>query len=81
MQGTGWANYSCFLVWSVKRVSPRDVITMGLWGIEQPFFCVFVYFLHGDKQTNERTTNQQGDPRGSLLLTSEKAVFCKILVI
>ena len=26
--------------------------------------------------TNNRTNNQLGDPRASLLLTSEKAVFC-----
>ena len=45
---------------------------LDLWGSQQPFSCVFGHFRHGDKQPTE----QLGDPRASLLLTSEKAVFC-----
>ena len=48
-----------------------------IWSLgrsQQLFFCVFSHFRHGDDQTNE----QPGDPSASLLLTSEKAVFCKI---
>ena len=47
-----------------------------IWSLgrsQQLFFCVFSHFRHGDDQTNE----QPGDPSASLLLTSEKAVFCK----
>ena len=31
-----------------------------------------------DNRTNEQTTKQPGDPSASLLLTTEKAVFCKM---
>ena len=37
-----------------------------------------VYMAIFGKVTTERTTKQPGDPSASLLLTSEKAVFCKI---
>ena len=49
-----------------------------IWSLgrsQQLFFCVFSHFRHGDDQTNE----QPGDPSASLLLTSEKAVFCNLL--
>ena len=46
-------------------------------GSQQSFCCVLGHFRHGDKQTN----NQPGDPRASLLLTSEKAVFCKKVIV
>ena len=32
---------------------------------------------HKENQPNKRTTKQPGDPIASLLLTSEKAVFCR----
>ena len=47
---------------------------LDLWGSQQPFSCVFGHFRHSDKQPTE----QPGDTRASLLLTSEKAVFCNI---
>ena len=63
MQKTGWS----YLVW--KRVS---LWMWSLGGSQQPFSCVLGHFRHGVKRTNE----QSGDPSASLLLTSEKAVFC-----
>ena len=56
------------LVW--KRLSPMDVITMD--GSVNNHFPVLGHFRHGDN-------NQLGDPRASLLLTSEKVVFCNTL--
>ena len=41
----------------------------SLWGIEKPFFCALGLFRHGDNW-------QPCDHSASLLLTSEKAVFC-----
>ena len=40
---------------------------------DQPFSYVFSHFGHGNKHPNTKP----GDPRVSLLLTSEKAVFWK----
>ena len=51
-----------------------------IWSLgrsQQLFFCVFSHFRHGE-QPNDQMTKQPDDPRASLLLTSEKAVFCKI---
>ena len=45
-----------------------DVITGGS---QWPFSCILDHFWQGDNRTNERP----GDPRASLLLTSEKAVI------
>ena len=57
------------LVW--KRVSPLDVIIR----VQSTaiFLCTWPFSAWW-----WRTNNQPGDPRASLLLTSEKAVFCKI---
>ena len=30
----------------------------SLWGSQQPFFCVFGHFRHGDERTNEQPTNR-----------------------
>ena len=54
------------LVW--KRVSPMDVITMGQ--STTIFLCIWPFSAWW------RTSNQPGDPSASLLLVSEKAVFC-----
>ena len=59
-------------VW--KRVSPLDLIIRRS---QQLFFYLFSHFRHGE-QPNDQMTKQPDDPRASLLLTSEKAVFCKI---
>ena len=64
MQKTGLTNY--------KRVSLLDLIIRAR---STAIFCVLGHFWHGDTQTNEQTTRC---PSASLLLTSEKAVFCKI---
>ena len=53
-----------------KRVSPMDVVARGQ--LTAILLCVrsFSAWWHPNKQ--------QGDPSASLLLTSEKVVFCKI---
>ena len=73
MQKTGWTNPP-FLVWSVKGF---HLWMLSFGGIQQPFFCVLGHFWHDDTQPKN---NQLGDPSAGLLLTSEKAVFCKIHV-
>ena len=45
-------SWSC-LVW--KRVL---LWIWSLGGSQQPFFCVFGHFQHGDEQTNKRTNNR-----------------------
>ena len=70
MQKTGWTNASFFLVlsglvWFGKIFLPMALITrMRSTTI---FLCASLFW-----QTNK----QAGDLRASLLLTSEKAVFC-----
>ena len=51
-----------------KRVSPTDVITGGK--STTIFLCI------GPLSAWLRTNNYIGDPRASLLLSSEKAVLC-----
>ena len=59
------------LVWSGKGY---HLWMWSLWGSQhQPFTYVLGHLRHGDNRTNE----QLGDPRASLLLTSDKTVFCK----
>ena len=87
MQKTGWTkNLSLlltwiycgdglvwyFLVWSGKGILPMDVITKAQ---STAISCVWDHFRDGDKGT----PTQPGDPRASLLLTTEKAVFCTLL--
>ena len=58
------------LVWSGKCI-----YHLWMWSLrdsQQPFFCVFGQFRHGDTQP----TNQPGDPCASLPLICEKSVFC-----
>ena len=62
LQGTVW-----------KRVSPLDLIIRRS---QQLFFYLFSHFRHGE-QPNDQMTKQPDDPRASLLLTTETAVFCK----
>ena len=70
MQKTGWTIHSFFLVLSgLKKSFTLDVITRGQ--SITIFLCIGPFLV-----TNERTNKQPGDPRASLLLTSEKAVFC-----
>ena len=60
------------LIWSGKEFH------LWMWSLEcsqQPFFCVIGHFRHGH---DRRTNNLPSDPRASLLLTNEKAIFCKI---
>ena len=73
MQNTCLTNYSSVLVWTAKGF---QIWVRTLGGSQQPFSCVLSHFRHGDLQ---HITEQLGDPRGSLLLTSEKVVFCKIM--
>ena len=49
-----------------------DVITRAL---STAISCILGHFRHGEEQT----LNQPDDPRASLLLTTEKAVFCNIV--
>ena len=70
MQKTDWTIHSFFLVLTgLKKSFTLDVITRGQ--STTIFLCI------GPFSTWSRTTEQLGDPRASLLLTSEKAVFCK----
>ena len=46
-------------------------------GSQQPFPCVLSHFRYGDEQTNK----QPVDSSASLLLTSEKAVFCSMPMV
>ena len=73
MQKTGWTIHSSFLVWIWKRISFWDMITRGQW--TTIFLCIGPFSVWW--QPNEGTTKQPGDSSASLLLTSEKAVFCK----
>ena len=57
-----------FLVWSRKGVSTIDVITRGQ--STAMFLCI------GPFSAWWQPTKEPGDPRSSLLLTSEKSVFC-----
>ena len=76
------SNISCFVSHIQTRPGyfcAKDCLGLvRIWSLgrsQQLFFCVFSHFRHGHEQTNER---QPGDPSASLLLTSEKAVFCKM---
>ena len=71
MQKTGWTIHSSFLVLPGLE---KGFILWSLGDNEQPFSCVLGHFRHGDN----RTTKQPADPSASLLLTSEKAVFCNL---
>ena len=66
MQKTVWAVMRCIHGGIPGEMNP------ALGRSQQLFVCVFSHFRHGDKQSN----NQPVDPRASLLLTSEKVVFC-----
>ena len=57
-----------WLVW--KRVTLMEVLTRAI-------FLSIHTFWHGDNRSNKETIEQPGEPRASLLLTSEKAVGCK----
>ena len=68
MQKTGWTIHSPFLVlFGLKKNFTLDVITRGQ--ATTIFLCI------GPFSAWSRTTEQPGDPRASLLLTSV-AVFC-----
>ena len=72
--GLYWSVLVCTrLNWAVVGCSRLYCGVLGCTGrIQQLFVCVFSQFWLGDKKPN----NQPSDPRASLLLTSEKAVFC-----
>ena len=62
-----------FLIPCLKRgITYMNVITMGQ---STTISCSLGHFRHCDKHP---TTGQLGDPRASLLLTSEKVVLCEI---
>ena len=70
MQKTGWTNGSFFLVLSGLVWFGKSVLSMALITRMRSttiFLCASLFW-----QTNK----QPGDLRASLLLTSEKAVFC-----
>ena len=78
MHKTGWTNYSSFLVWSGKRFLPMALIT---WTDSITIFMSVevdevIFELW---QTNKRPANQVNQEQASLLLTSEKAIFCNIV--
>ena len=72
MQKTGWTNCSSFLVWYGKRFFTLNVVTGG--AIQSHFHVNEAIF---GMVTNKQPNIQLDDPSASLLLTSEKAVFCK----
>ena len=57
-----------------KRLAGQIIVIIR-GAFSNHFFCVLGHFGHGDEQTNK----QLGSPRASLLLTSEKAVFCNFI--
>ena len=70
MQKTGSTIRSSFLVWcSLEKGFTLDLTTRGQ---STTVSYVLGHFWHGD---------QPGDPSASLLLTSEKAVFCNVLLL
>ena len=69
MQKTGLNNFSSCLDWSTTV----DVITMG--HSRNIFPCIRPFSAW--RQPNNQPTEQRGDPRASMPLISEKAVFCK----
>ena len=72
MQKTGWTNFSSFLLLSGLW---KDFTYGWMWSLEgdhQPFSSKEGHFWHSE----EHPKKQSGDPRGSLILTSEKAFFC-----
>ena len=62
---------------STKQWSGQDLIirtqSTAIFLCIQPFSARW--------QTNKQPTEQPGDPSASLLLTSEKAVFCNVLLL
>ena len=68
MQMTGLTKYSLFLFW--PGLGKGTTYSFDHHGAAD-YHCVLGHFRHGDKQPTE----QPGDPRASLPLTSEKAVF------
>ena len=64
-------NCSSFLVWSGKRFFTLNVVTGG--AIQSHFHVNEAIF---GMVTNKQPNIQLDDPSASLLLTSEKAVFC-----
>ena len=78
MHKTGWTNYSSFLVWYGNRFLPMALIT---WTDSITIFMSVevdevIFELW---QTNKRPANQVNQEQASLLLTSEKAVFCNFI--
>ena len=72
MQKTGWTNYSSFLVMcGLEKGFHLRMWSLG--GTQQPLSCVLCHCWHGDKHMN----TQPGNPRASLLLNTEEAVFYK----
>ena len=53
---------------------------LSLWGTQETFSRALGHFQHGDNQTTNQPTKQRGDPSACLLLMSEKAVLCNILL-
>ena len=70
--GLYWSVLVCTrLNWAVVGCSRLYCGVLGCTGrIQQLFVCVFSHFRLGDEQPNNQPTNQPGDPRASLLLTS-----------
>ena len=71
-----WLDHS-FLFPGLKKSFTLDVITR--WQSTSIFLCIkpFSAWWWTNEQTNKRTNEQLGDPRASLLLSSEKAILCK----
>ena len=53
---------------------------LSLWGTQETLSRALGHFQHGDNQTTNQPTKQRGDPSACLLLMSEKAVLCNILL-
>ena len=73
MQKTSWTIHSSFLVLpGLEKGFTLDVITRGAVNNHSPMYLAIFSMV----TTNDQTTKQASGPSKSLLLTSEKAVFC-----
>ena len=79
MQKTGWTNYSSFVIWSGPDwpglvQSGQEKLFWSLAHSRQPFSFEWGHF------GMVTTTKLPGDPRASLLLTTQKVIFCNALI-
>ena len=74
--GLYWSVLACIrLNWAVVGFSRLYRCTWLYWE-DSTAICLCIQPFSARWQTNEQQSNQPGDPRASLLLTSENAAFC-----